>query len=44
MRGSDEQTGTLFSYVDVEQRVPAEHPLRGHCHVVWKVAVPLPAR
>src|SRR5579875_1234975 len=28
MRGSDEGSGTLFSYVDMEVRVPAEHPLR----------------
>lgn len=28
MRGSDEQTGALFSYVSCEARVPAEHPLR----------------
>jgi transposase len=28
MRGSDEQTGTLFSYVSCEARVPADHPLR----------------
>src|SRR5258708_22668515 len=28
MRGSDERTGELFSYVDLEQRVPAKHPLR----------------
>ena len=28
MRGSDEQTGSLFSYVSCEARVPAEHPLR----------------
>jgi transposase len=28
MRGSDEPTGSLFSYVDVEARVPKEHPLR----------------
>ena len=28
MRGSDIQTGDLFSYVDLEQRVPANHPLR----------------
>jgi transposase len=28
MRGSDERSGTLFSYVDVEERVPADHPLR----------------
>jgi transposase len=28
MRGSDERSGSLFSYVDLEQRVPAKHPLR----------------
>ena len=28
MRGSDERTGELFSYVDLEKRVPAKHPLR----------------
>lgn len=28
MRGSDERTGTLFSFVDLEERVPARHPLR----------------
>ena len=28
MRGSDEQTGSLFSFVDLEERVPAKHPLR----------------
>jgi transposase len=28
MRGSDEQTGSLFSFVDLEKRVPAKHPLR----------------
>ena len=28
MRGSDARTGELFSYVDLEQRVPAQHPLR----------------
>jgi transposase len=28
MRGLDERTGSLFSYVDVEDRVPAKHPLR----------------
>ncbi len=28
MRGSDEATGSLFSYVDLEERVPAQHPLR----------------
>lgn len=28
MRGTDERSGKLFSYVDLEQRVPAGHPLR----------------
>ncbi len=28
MRGNDEQTGALFSYVSCEARVPADHPLR----------------
>jgi transposase len=28
MRGSDEQAGNLFSYIDIEDRVPAQHPLR----------------
>jgi transposase len=28
MRGFDEQTGSLFSYVDLEARVRADHPLR----------------
>jgi len=28
MRGSDETTGSLFSFVDLEQRVPQRHPLR----------------
>ena len=28
MRGSDERSGELFSYVDLEERVPAQHPLR----------------
>lgn len=28
MRGSDARSGSLFCYVDLEQRVPAKHPLR----------------
>lgn len=28
MRGSDTRSGKLFSYVDLEQRVPVRHPLR----------------
>ena len=28
MRGGDERTGELFSYVNLEKRVPLDHPLR----------------
>ena len=28
MRGQDERTGSMFSYVDLEERVPINHPLR----------------
>jgi transposase len=28
MRGTDQHSGSLFSYVDIEARVPREHPLR----------------
>ena len=28
MRGSDDQNGSLFSYVNLEDRIPARHPLR----------------
>ena len=28
MRGTDETSGSLFSYVDLEERIPARHPLR----------------
>jgi transposase len=28
MRGTDQRSGSLFSYVDMEDRVPKEHPLR----------------
>jgi hypothetical protein len=28
MRGSDQRSGSLFSYVDIEARVAADHPLR----------------
>ena len=34
MRGGDGQSGKLFSYVDLEARVPAEHPLR----TIWEIA------
>ena len=28
MRGTEEKSGSLFSYVDLEERIPARHPLR----------------
>jgi hypothetical protein len=28
MRGGDERSGSMFSYVSVEERVPQDHPLR----------------
>ena len=28
MRGTDEASGSLFSYVDLEERIPPRHPLR----------------
>jgi transposase len=28
MRGTDEKSGSLFSYVDLEDRIPIKHPLR----------------
>src|SRR5882757_69014 len=37
MRGSDERTGELFSYVDLEERVPADHPLRSIRTIVNEV-------
>jgi len=28
MRGTDQTSGSLFSYVDLEDRIPVAHPLR----------------
>ena len=28
MRGADEHSGSLFSYIDLESRIPEAHPLR----------------
>src|SRR4051794_14101501 len=33
MRGADEQPGSMFSYVSLEARVPADHPLRAIRHI-----------
>jgi transposase len=43
MRGSDTRSGELFSYVDLEQRVPAKHPLRKIRQLVNDVLVSLDA-
>ena len=34
MRGGDERTGALFSYVDLEKRVRLDHPLRAIQRIV----------
>ena len=39
MRGADRSSGSLFSYVDLESRVPAEHPLRVIREIVNEVLV-----
>ena len=28
MRGSDERHGSLFGYLDLDERIPVHHPLR----------------
>ena len=43
MRGSDATSGSLFSYVDLEDRVPAKHPLRTIRAIVNDVLVALDA-
>ena len=41
MRGADERTGELFSYVDLEKRIPVKHPLRPVRRVVNEVLAAL---
>ena len=41
MRGEDRSSGRLFSYVDLEARVPAKHPLRVIRAIVNEVLVSL---
>jgi transposase len=43
MRGSDERNGALFSYVNLEERIPARHPLRKIKTVVDAALVSLDA-
>jgi len=41
MRGEDQTSGTLFSYIDLEDRVPSNHPLRMIREIVNDVLVSL---
>src|SRR5262245_22631192 len=43
MRGSDELTGSMFSYVNIEARIPANHPIRIIRRVVNEVLAGLDA-
>jgi len=43
MRGTDETSGSLFSYVDLEARIPARHPLRKIRQVVKEALIGLDA-
>lgn len=43
MRGMDETSGSLFSYVDLEARIPARHPLRKIPQVVKEALIGLDA-
>jgi transposase len=43
MRGSDEVSGALFSYVDLEDRIPGSHPLRKIRAIVNKALLALDA-
>src|SRR5215831_17335892 len=44
MRGSDEQPGAMFSYVSLEARVPADHPLRAIRRVTDRALAQLSSR
>lgn len=41
MRGTDERHGSLLSYFDLEDRIPAQHPLRKILQVVTDVLASL---
>ncbi len=41
MRAQDQTSGSLFSYIDLEDRVPANHPLRTIRDIVNDVLVSL---
>jgi transposase len=36
MRGQQERSGSLFSYVSIEERIPAHHPLRRVRHLAYQ--------
>jgi len=44
MRGADEQPGSMFSYVSLEDRVPADHPLRAVRHITDRALAQLSPR
>jgi hypothetical protein len=43
MRGTDERSGSLFWYVDLERRVAKDHPLRAIREIVDGALVDLSA-
>ena len=43
MRGTDEASGSLFSYIDLEERIPVRHPLRKIRQVVNEALASLDA-
>jgi transposase len=44
MRGADDQTGSMFSYVSLEARVAADHPLRAIRHITDRALAQLSPR
>ena len=44
MRGADEQPGSMFSYVSLEDRVPQDHPLRAIRHITDRALAQLSPR
>lgn len=44
MRGADEQPGSMFSYVSLEERVPSDHPLRAIRQITDRALERLSAR
>ena len=44
MRGGPEETKQLFSYVDMEDRIPADHPLRAVRRLVDEVLAKMSAQ